>query len=234
MRIALVADFHGNWPAVEALEKDLKGQHPDRIICLGDVVGKGPSSDKTFDWAMANCEIILGGNWDYGVGYQMFENDGFYWEQLGEKRLKVLRGFPMEHVLSLSGRRIRLFHGRPVMPELIRAHGATEDIEPYFWDAKGKRYDVVGYADAHRQALRSLTPGMLFNCGSVGDAMGEPRCCYALLEGDPEGTGPLEIRFRSLDYDRAQSIRDAEAATGCPRIETYINEIKTGVYSRNL
>lgn len=61
-RIALIADLHGNLPAVEALEQDLKIRSVDEIWCLGDIVGKGPSSPDTFDWAMAHCSLILRGN----------------------------------------------------------------------------------------------------------------------------------------------------------------------------
>ena len=150
MQIALIADLHGNRPAVEALEKDLSYIKPDQIICLGDVVGKGPSNDFTFDWAFSHCDLILGGNWDYGVGYQEFPNDQYYWEQLGEERLNALRELPREHEITVSGRRIRLFHGRPVMENLIVAQNDISLIDPFFTDDQGKRYDAVIYADAHR------------------------------------------------------------------------------------
>jgi len=233
MQIALVADLHGNRPATEALERDLALTKPDRIYCLGDIVGKGPSSDYTFDWAQANCDLILGGNWDYGVGNRQFPADDFYWEQLGERRLKVLRELPLEHEMLFCGRRIRLFHGRPIMPRLVMAISDRELIESYFQDAQGGRYDVVVYADMHRQAMRTMTPGLWINTGSVGNGLGEPRCCYAILCGE-EGahSAPFEVRFRQVDYDRAQAVRDAKAAPRVPRIETYIREIETGLYSR--
>ena len=114
MQIALIADLHGNRPAVEALEKDLALMKPDKIYCLGDIVGKGPSNDFTYEWAMAHCDLILGGNWDFGVGYQQFPNDRYYWDQLGEKRLETLRNLPLEYEMTMSGQRLRLFHGRPL------------------------------------------------------------------------------------------------------------------------
>jgi hypothetical protein len=40
------------------------------------------------------------------------------------------------------------------------------------------------------------------------------------------------VRLRQLPYDKAQAVRDAEAAPRVPRIESYINEIKTARYSR--
>ncbi len=233
MRIALVADLHGNRPATLALERDLDAQRPDRVICLGDVVGKGPSNDFTFDWAMAHCDTVLAGNWDLGVGRRQFAPDAYYWEQLGEERLARLRALPRELGLCLSGRRIRLFHGRPVMPELVVAQQDAAILAPYFDDGNGGRWDAVVYADAHRQALRTLSPGLWVNIGSVGNAMGVPQCCYALLEGEEgEAPAPLEVRFRQLPYDREAAIADALAAPGVPRIETFITELRTGVYSR--
>ena len=233
MQIALVADLHGNRPATEALERDLALIRPDRIYCLGDIVGKGPSSDYTFDWAQANCDLILGGNWDYGVGNRQFAADDFYWEQLGEWRLKVLRELPLEHEMYFSGRRIRLFHGRPIMPKLVMAISDRELIESYFQDGQGGRYDAVVYADMHRQAMRTLTPGMLYNIGSVGNNLGEPRCCYALLCGEmTKERAPFEIRLRQLDYDRGEAVRDAQHTPLIPNIAAFIREIQTGIYSR--
>ena len=65
--IALVADLHGNLPAVEALDQDLRRRGIENIWCLGDVVGKGPNSPETMDWALARCQVLLRGNWDEGI-----------------------------------------------------------------------------------------------------------------------------------------------------------------------
>ena len=233
MQIALIADLHGNWPATQALERDLARRSVDKLYCLGDIVGKGPSSDRTFDWAMANCDLILGGNWDYGVGYRQYAPDSYYWSQLGENRLARLRNLPLEKTFTLSGRRVRLFHGRPIMQALVQAHQDLTLIEPFFTDCNGFRCDVVGYADAHRQAMRTVNPGLFFNCGSVGNALGVTFCCYAILEGEPDDpVAALDLRLITLPYDREQAVADARAATGLPLIETFIREVQTGKYSR--
>jgi len=233
MRIALIADLHGNRPATDALERDLTLKRPDKIYCLGDIVGKGPSSDYTFDWAMAHCDLVLGGNWDVFVGYKSFEPDHFYWEQLGEQRLNTLRELPLEKTITLSGRRIRLFHGRPTMAHLIHAQNPKEDILPLFTNADGEDCDVAGYADAHRQSLRSLDDKIFFNCGSVGNALGRPDCCYALLDGEETpDNAPFTIQMIQIPYDREQAVRDAQATPQVSRIDSFINEVKTGKYSR--
>lgn len=233
MRIAVIADLHGNRPATDALARDLDRIRPDKRYCLGDIVGKGPSSDYTFDWAMETCDLVLGGNWDIFVGFKSFEPDNYYWQQLGEQRLNTLRELPLEKTITLSGRRIRLFHGRPTMAHLIHTHSPKDDIIPLFTDAGGEKCDAAGYADAHRQSMRVLNEGLLFNCGSVGNALGRPDCCYAILEGEEQDpAAPFSIQMIQIPYDRAQAIRDAQAAPGVPLIESYINEIRTGKYSR--
>ena len=147
MRIALVADLHGNRPATEALERDLALTKPDRIVCLGDIVGKGPSNLFTYEWAFEHCQLIIGGNWDYGVGCRTFPRDHYYWDQLGPERLRCLRELPQETEFWFSGRRFRLFHGRPVMPELYTVADDRELLQSFLVDAKGVPYDGLLYSD---------------------------------------------------------------------------------------
>lgn len=35
MRVALIADIHGNLVALDAVLADLQGAHVDRVVCLG-------------------------------------------------------------------------------------------------------------------------------------------------------------------------------------------------------
>jgi len=232
-RIALVADLHGNLPATMALDHDLKRRGLTEIWCLGDIVGKGPSSAETFDWAFHNCQVILRGNWDEGIARRQFSrNDTFYYAQLGEKRMRKLGELPLEHHVTLSGKHIRLIHGRPVMPELQSVRDTSENLRWLFTPD----FDVVGYADVHRPGYRSLYfPGLLFNTGSVGNALGLTQVQYAILQGeDGASDAPFDITFVSLPYNKGQAIQDAIAAPELPRCDAYIKEISTGVYGRKL
>jgi len=42
VRIAVIADIHGNLTALEAVLADLAGVGVDRVVCLGDVAAIGP------------------------------------------------------------------------------------------------------------------------------------------------------------------------------------------------
>ena len=133
MRIALIADLHGNLPATEAVDADIRRRGVDTIWCLGDLVGKGPSSVETFDWAMANCPVILRGNWDEGIALKQFaDNDQYYYAQLGEKRMRQLGELPLEHHAWLSGRHVRLLHGRPIMETLQSTWEPEEALDWLF------------------------------------------------------------------------------------------------------
>ena len=234
MEIALVADLHGNLPATLAVDQDIRRRGIAKIWCLGDVVGKGPSSDETFDWAVKNCEFILQGNWDEGIGKKLFPKDQFYYDQLGEERLKALRELPLEYSCLISGRKMRLFHGRPTMPLPYYVQEPYEVLAPYF----DPDFQVVGYADVHRQGLRLMNhKGILFNTGSVGNGLGVPLAQYAILRGEVEGEelSPLDVNFVTVPYDRDQAVRDAEEAgkRGLVNWDLFIREITTGEYARN-
>ncbi len=232
--IALVADLHGNWPATQAVDADIRQRGISKIWCLGDIVGKGPSSPQTFDWAVKNCELILLGNWDEGIGKKQFPKDEFYYRQLGEERMRRLTAFPLEHVCWISGRKMRLFHGRPTMPEPLYVHTEYELLAEYF----NPDYDVVGYADVHRQGMRVLGfKGLLFNTGSVGNGLGVPMAQYVILRGDLDSRekSALDISLITLPYDRDQAVRDAAEAgrQGLVNADLFQKEIETGAYARN-
>jgi hypothetical protein len=216
------------------VDADLRARGIGRIWCLGDVVGKGPSSADTFDWAVSRCEFILQGNWDEGIGHKLFPKSAFSYRQLGEKRLRMLTEFPLEYVCRISGRKMRLFHGRPTMPEPLYVHTEYELLAEYF----NPDYDVVGYADVHRQGMRVLGfKGLLFNTGSVGNGLGVPMVQYAILrcEENSRAPAPFDVTLVTVPYDRDQAVRDTReaGARGLVNADLFEREIMTGLYARD-
>ena len=55
MKIAIISDIHGNLEALKAVLSDLETFHPDRIVCLGDLIGYGPDPE-----AVINTIVDLG------------------------------------------------------------------------------------------------------------------------------------------------------------------------------
>jgi predicted phosphodiesterase len=46
MTTAILSDIHGNLEALEAVLAELDRRKPDRVICLGDIVGYGASPNE--------------------------------------------------------------------------------------------------------------------------------------------------------------------------------------------
>lgn len=231
MRLALVADLHGNWPATQAMDRELKRLCAEDIWFVGDAVGKGPDSALTCDWVMENCSRCIGGNWDYGIGGKHYPADQYYWDQLGPERMKWLRELPDEMNFWFSGIHFRMFHGRPVH-ELMKVTTEREVLEATF--RYNGCYTGVIFADSHRPFVRTLTTGYILNTGSVGNSTGVPNAHALLLEGEPDGRekGPLLMTVLSVPYDTGEAVRRAEADPELPHKEAWIREITTGVYSR--
>jgi predicted phosphodiesterase len=61
MRIALIADIHGNLVALESVLQDVARESVDQIICLGDAAALGPQPhDVVHRLRQLQCPVILG------------------------------------------------------------------------------------------------------------------------------------------------------------------------------
>jgi hypothetical protein len=54
MTIALIADIHGNLAALQAVLDPLTREHPDEIVCLGDIAATGPQPQEV----LAGCAVL--------------------------------------------------------------------------------------------------------------------------------------------------------------------------------
>ncbi|MDR2505839.1 MAG: metallophosphatase family protein [Oscillospiraceae bacterium] len=237
MRIALVADLHGNVPAVRAVEDDIKRRGVDKIWCLGDIVGKGPDSPDTMDWAVRNCEIVLRGNWDEGVGtLDGKDRDSsaakWYRRQLGEERVAKLASLPLEHRFVFCGKKARLLHGRNTVPDIVYPDSPIEQRLQFF-NVEDKP-DIVGYADIHRPFWIQINDtGILFNTGSVGNPLGGNTLAnYAIIEGEIVSDTPICHSIISVPYDRDEAIRRTIARADLPNGAAFVNELTVARYSR--
>src|SRR5262245_52245495 len=64
MTTAFISDIHGNLEALEAVLGVIETLRPDRIYCLGDVVGYGASPNECLDLVRRHCKLVLLGNHD--------------------------------------------------------------------------------------------------------------------------------------------------------------------------
>jgi protein phosphatase len=237
-RIALISDIHGNLPALEAVLGDIDRRGIERVICLGDLAGKGPDGARVVDICRARCEVVIRGNWDEYLGENGEGADARRWwqEELGPERCAYLKALPFHVDFALDGQQVRLVHASP-QGVFHRVHQTAlmAELDAMFENTvatgDGPVPDVVVYGDIHAAYVRSFRHRMLINAGSVGNPLDLPLACYAVLERDTggEARGTVAVSLVRVPYDIERAIRDA-ADVGMPELEPYVGEFRTARY----
>ena len=209
MRILVVSDLHGNWPALEAVA----AVPHDAVVCLGDIVGYGPQPGECLRWLRANRAEIVQGNHDRALADDVPPGcrPDFEWLaeatrhiarcQLTDDETAFLRSLPRTRKLVLDGKRVVLLHAAPedplysyIGPDPGKWRTALAEVEADFV--------LVGHTHLpfHFQFgdLHVLNPGSL---GQPKD--GDPRAAYAVIEdGAPRlerASYPVERTIEGLD-----------------------------------
>ena len=243
-QVALISDIHGNVPALAAVLNDIQARGITRIICLGDLVGKGPQSDVCVDMCRDSSELVLRGNWDdFMPDPQTSPTLRWHQAQLGHERLHYLKQLPLAHDLVVSGRTVRLFHAsqtsvhvRVLMSSGSEKHLAmfdnTDLTDP---NGKGARADVVGYGDIHRAYQMSYDRRMLFKVGSVGNPLDGTTASYGILQGEfgDAEVSPFGIQLARVPYEIETAIQIA-VEMDMPHLAAYEQELRTATYAGNL
>ena len=236
-RIGIISDIHGNMPALEAVLHDIKQRGLSRIICLGDLAGKGPCSVKAVDRIRETCHDVIQGNWDYLLSIDQ-THPRFTWHQqkLGEERVAYLRHLPRYMEFYMSGRLIRLCHASP--HDLFHRVYLTSNMADRLvlfneTETLNQVSDVVGYGDIHGAHVDCFDGKMLFNVGSVGNPLELAQASYAIMEGEwgcRDEDRPFALTLVRVPYDIKRAIEDAEAEIGLPDRDEYIKELITAKY----
>jgi predicted phosphodiesterase len=238
-RIALISDVHGNLTALDAVLDDIESRGIERIINLGDFVGKGPRGSEVVDRCAKACDVNIRGNWDDHLPVWSDESatEMVWWrDELRQDQRDWLRALPLSHDLVMSGRHIRLFHASATSPHVrVHAHHTAEEFEGMFVNTgmtgNGPVPSMVGYGDIHDTFVEVERGRTLFNVGSVGNPLDEPIPSYAILEGVVDDTeqAPFGLHFIRVPYDVEAEIA-AAARLEMPSFEPYAVELRTAVY----
>lgn len=164
-RIALISDVHGNLTALDAVLADIESRGIERIVNLGDYVGKGPRGSAVVDRCQKACEVNIRGNWDDHLPVWDDETSRAmtWWrDELRQDQRDWLRNLPLSHDLVVSGRQIRLFHASATSPHVrVRTSHTPEEFDGMFANTAmtgdGVQPSMVGYGDILRRTSRSRT-----------------------------------------------------------------------------
>jgi predicted phosphodiesterase len=213
MRIAILADIHGNLPAFEAALEHAAAR-ADRLIIAGDVVVGAP--DSAACWRLAEslgCPVVRGNHEGYVADFgapgtppawhsRQFAPVQWAAAQLDEAERRRIDALP------------RLLRPEEA-PDLLVVHGSLrsdrdsvsaytppEELAAMF---PGVRETLIVRAHNHQCQVRLWGGRRIVTAGSVGLTLdGTPSAQYLLLEQTRAG---WELRHQSVEYDVQAAVR---------------------------
>ncbi|MDD9986671.1 MAG: metallophosphoesterase family protein [Spirochaetaceae bacterium] len=243
MKIAILADVHGNLQALRAVMDHVDRWRPDAVLVAGDIVNRGPRSPECWDLveerrARDGWLVIRGNHEEYVMqrgspdaarpppAYDVFAAVDWCRRSLGA-RAAELPAMVTEASLPTPAGEVFMTHGTLL--------GSRDGIYPHTTDQEldskvraGSAVFAVGHT--HRPLIRRHRGCLVVNAGSIGMPFdGDPRAAYARLE--LIGSTGWGVRIVRLDYDRAAAERDFALTgflDGCGPIgRTVLNEFRT-------
>ena len=209
MRVAILADIHGNLPACEAVLDDIKKQAPDYIVAAGDLALRGAHPKETVDllfdrcnaWLMGTTDCYIAGNY-LGGAYREKEHwktDLLAWtrNELGEARVKQLGTLPFSVRYSpRKGQDLYVCHANP--------RNLEDSLEPTMEESELRGYlqhldaAAVAFGHLHFPYRRRVGRMLIADVASAGIPRdGDLRPAWGLFTYTPRG---WRVQIRRVRY----------------------------------
>jgi putative phosphoesterase len=245
MRIALIADIHGNLVALETVLQEVARESVDQVICLGDVAALGPQPHEVIvRLRQLQCPVILGNTdaWllaPKGVvtsdSHVLAAITSWCAEQLTPEDQQYLQTFSPVMELPLNeGGSLVCYHGSPRSFDDVIAATTPDAVVKEMLAGSAATVMVGGHT--HVQMLRRYADSCLVNVGSVGlpgGKAGSPELPdnhhvrwaeYGLLGHE---AGRISIDLRRIPLDMA-AVLQAGTRSGMPHLEWWLQKWETG------
>lgn len=190
MRIAVISDIHGNFPALQAVLNDIEKEKAEVIYCLGDLVGYYCMIDEVIETIRSlNIKTLLG-NHDYALLYNegAIERSGTCTNIL-TRQLKEIKKENLDF-LKTAERSFKFSFGDK---SFFCVHGGLEDnideyirvIDENYFKKNNFICDVLLSGHTHIPRNEVIGTKRYLNPGSVGQPRdGNPAASYLLLSDD--------------------------------------------------
>jgi putative phosphoesterase len=212
VRIAVLADVHGNLPALRAVLAEIDRDSVDAIVVAGDVVG-GPLVRETLEllqarpeptrWISGNSEREAVAIYDGAPVSDDAPGRAAAWsaQALGEGWRDELASWP----ISVGLDDVRFCHGSPRRDDEILTRVTPDEVLLDAFTGAAEPLIVGGHT--HQQLVRRVRSGLTYaNAGSVGMPYeGRPGAFWMIIEqGVPE--------LRETGYDLSAAVDELRAS----------------------
>jgi predicted phosphodiesterase len=229
-RIAVLADVHGNLPALEAAIADLEAEGVDEVLVGGDLVGRGPQGTAVVERIRdRGWPSVQGNHEEYLLAFRARDVPESWlhdeeWAasrwmaaELSEETADWIARLPFA-LIAESAPGLRLVHGTPASnregigpwtgPERTHEHWSKVD-EPLLVVAHTHRPLV-----RHVDGVAGRMSGLVVNVGSVGLPFNrDPRAQYAIFTAPERDGGEWGVELRQVEYAREDTL-DAYESSG--------------------
>jgi putative phosphoesterase len=230
VRLAVIADIHGNLLALEAVQADLRRHAPDVVVNLGDHLSGPLQAASTADLLIASNYLHIRGNHDRQLldrpHEKMGPSDQAAFGHLTSRHKEWLSSLP---ATKMFGDSILLCHGTPdndleyLLEEIHGTEARLRSPEQVTQQLGVSNARVVLCAHSHIPRMVRAAGGVtIVNPGSVGlpayddthpslhyMETGSPHARYAIIHQAP---GSIRVDFIAVEYDWEQASKDAAAA----------------------
>jgi len=208
MRLAILADIHGNLPAFEAVLNHVAQQKVDQIIIAGDMVIGAPDSKACLALAMSlGCPILRGNHERYIANYGT-PNGSPLWAteqyaplqwavaQLSEQERQWMAQLPASLRMPEAPNLFVVHASERNDHDTVEPHTPEQELQAMFPMAQ-ERYIVRSHN--HYGQVRIWEKGYIITTGSVGLPVGgNPTAKYLLLDQNKTG---WKIQHQSVPYN---------------------------------
>ena len=223
---AVFSDVHGNLPGLEAILADIERRGIAQTLCLGDLVGYGPSPNEVALLVRDSGISSLVGNYDQGIGFETGDCGCVYKtdEQRAEgaASLAWTQEAVSDEVKAYLRTLVDHFLLRSTAGDILAVHGSPRRINEYLFEDRPASamermahefpYPAILFGHTHLPYARPAGETTFVNVGSAGRPKdGDWRVCYAIVDPARMGEGEALVEFVRVPYDYERLV--AELAT---------------------
>lgn len=230
MRLLVISDIHGNWPALQAIP-----EAADAVVCLGDIVSYGPFPRDCVAWVRERAGYVVRGNHDTALASRTDPKAAGFKQELARATLEQhrrilsradltwLKNLPSEARFRFDDYSFYAVHASP--RDHLFSYRLTPDLDDgaFKKEVEGVRADIMLLGHTHLPMSRGAWTKVVLNPGSVGQPLdGDPRASYAVIQN-----GVAEIR--RVEYDiEATTVGIRKMGLAEDVAESLISMLRTG------